>query len=292
MRVHNYDIEDELGSGTFGVTYLGVDRMNGEYVAIKTIDVEKSEELGANIQDIKEEIDILSNLSSNRCNEHVVCYYDSFIDNFCGRETMFIVTEYIEGGSLESYISSLRRPPIPKTLYNIVLQLLLGLKYIHDNGYAHRDIKPENILITRDNVVKYIDFGITCYERCNKRSCINTCNDSGGTLEYTPPEYYNGTGNDTLESSQAHDIWSLAMVLWELVHGIDGYPFDKYNKNGRRLSENKIIYNIEYAPSYLPNYNLDRGRFNTFLDYITINDWRERPTIDMALMFFQEYVDK
>lgn len=78
MNVHNYQLLQELGRGTFGITYLGYDIVNRRNVAIKTIDINKSKELGTDISGINEEIETLKEITGTNCSKYVACYYESF----------------------------------------------------------------------------------------------------------------------------------------------------------------------------------------------------------------------
>lgn len=283
MSVRNYQIGQELGRGTFGVTYYGYDTIKNREVAIKTIDINKSREMGADLDSINEEINILKEISGNNCSKYVACYYESFQGSFNGVDTIFIISEYISGGSLTDFIRDNNGSISPTILWPIFLQLLLGLKFIHNKGYAHRDIKPDNILITNDYTIKYIDFGLACLQRCGIVSCVNTCKGTPGTLFYMPPEFFTGKYKPSVEGSKAHDIWSLALVMFELANGSYSYPFEIFNYDRSAvLSDQEIMANITMAPSYSSNYIRDDGRTNLFLNSILINDWHTRPTVDKA----------
>lgn len=284
--IRNYELKQELGRGTFGVTYLGYDLKNQRYVAVKTIDVAKSQQLGVNFNSINDEIDTLKQLSANGCSRFIACYYDSFVDTWNNIQTVFIVSEYIEGGSLTNYIRQNQGRLSVGTLWPLILQLILGLKMIHDKGYAHRDIKPDNILITKDLTIKYIDFGLACLERCRISMCTNTCKGAPGTVLYMPPEFFTGARVDSLAASKAHDVWSLTMVLFELSNGSYRYPFQIYAPDATVLPMDVIKQNIANAPQFGSGYTGDDGRTNKFLNSLVVRDWRARPTIDIAFIRF------
>ncbi len=283
MQVQNYRIENELGRGTFGVTFKGIRISDGKEVAVKTIDINKSTQLGASARAINDEIDTLKELASG-CPRFIACYYDSFTNNFNGVETVFIISELIKGGSLTKFIQEYGSTMSPNFLWPIMMQLILGLKYIHDNGFANRDIKPDNVLMTENLEIKYIDMGLFCTAQCRVYDCTNTCKNAAGTLFYMGPEFFNGTRVDSLAGSQSHDIWSLTMVMFELANGLYKYPFQVLNSNNQPLPNEQIMANIAAAPQIGSNYQNDDGRTNMFLDSLLEPDWRLRPTINDVLL--------
>lgn len=300
MVIEHYKFERELGRGSFGVTYLAINILSNEQVAIKTINLETAKRNGSNIQLINEEINTLidltndnqycdADLNTSYLNVHnnIACYYDTFTRNINETYIVFIVTEYIKGISLRDFIINNDGILQPNVMWPLFVQLVNGLKYIHDRGYSHRDIKPSNILITSDYIIKYIDFGLACVGRCkNNTKCSNICRGKPGTIYYMPPEYFSSKYKSSLSAAKSHDIWSLGVVMFEMANGNKKYPYmsnEILNNKIIPLKKDKIVKNIANAPTYYSNYSFDDGRTNYFIMYMLSNDWRERPNIDQCL---------
>lgn len=282
MEVNGYILEKILGSGSFGVTYSGYRISDNLQVAIKTINLPKASMKGLSSNVIKLEVNTLDKLAKNPCNQYVQCYYESFTGTLKGSPTEFIVSEYIDGFNLRTLMRK-KYPLQPGYLWKLYSQLLNGLKFIHDRGYAHRDIKPDNILIDSRSNIKYIDFGLSCIQNIKLNdlslsSSSNFCKGIHGTKLYFPPEFLKqqfGSFN-----YKAQDMWSLTMTMYELADGDLSLPFDINDINS-----------IANAPIYLPKYNLDDGRTNIFLQALCQNDPLLRPSIKSALTIFEKTIN-
>lgn len=115
-----------------------------------------------------------------------------------------------------------------------------GIYYMHKQGLIHRDIKPENILIKDGNIVKICDFGW-----CVQSDGMQQRNTFCGTLEYMAPEMIqNKNHNHTL------DIWSLGILLYELVHG--RAPFTGVHP--REISDKIMRGQIRFKPGLSNEY--------------------------------------
>jgi serine/threonine protein kinase len=248
MSMDNYDLLEELGRGTFGVTYKAYDKKLNRIVAIKTIKLKTKLDQGSDIKEITDEIDTLKHLSrAPKCFKYIACYYESFggmlqdpFKKYKMNDTFFIVSEFIDGTEFGKFLLS---NPLDKNLNNLItimVQLSLAVAYVHWKGYAHRDLKPANIMVSfKEGRVKLIDFGIACKNKCYAGS---------GTILYMPPETYSGV-DIGIVGAQAHDVWSLGVIFYQMTNQ-NKYPFD-VNFN----DFDKFIMNLNKKPLYSSNFS-------------------------------------
>ena len=219
--LHDFKSIKLLGEGSFGATYLASNK-NGELIALKMIDVGNSRLKGTDVDHIMFEINALSELSSNpKCHPYIACYYGYFREDMGGYDTIFIVSEYVDGPSFSDIIQRTKEinQLLPnKTIVNYMYYLISAIHYIHKMGFAHRDIKPENIILqSSTGIPKVIDFGLACTR--NPANNFGSCDKHVGTPYWLPPEIDTLESDDiTIRTAQAQDIWSLGVVFYELAN--------------------------------------------------------------------------
>lgn len=142
--------------------------------------------------------------------QNIVSVYDAGVGDYEG----FIVMEFIEGESLLERLNSQKKLPIKQALL-ICLQICQALDYAGTKGVVHRDIKPSNIMLTRDDKVKVVDFGISVLGKhtTEKKSTLV------GTPAYIAPELVHGAS-----ANITTDLYSLSVLLYEMILGRLPYP--------------------------------------------------------------------
>ncbi len=206
--IKQYRIEEKLGAGGMGDVYLAQDTRLDRQVALKFLPfyvAESSDEQDRFLLEAK---------AAARLNHPNIAQVYGFEEEE-GR--LFIVMEHIAGSSLKEIIEESSPRPL-KDILNWIRQIGEALSKAHQQGITHRDIKPDNILITPDGTVKIVDFGLA------KLTDYSGITDSGktlGTAAYMSPEQAEGSDID-----HRTDIWSLGVVLYEVLTGEKPYKGD------------------------------------------------------------------
>jgi serine/threonine-protein kinase len=199
-QVSSYRLEEEIARGSTGIVYRGVHTLLDEIVAIKAI----SPELTLN-PELRQRF--LNEAKIQRRLEHpnVVPMRKFLIE----KEKLYIVMEFIDGGTLAQHLRQLRRPMTVSEVILIFRQMLEGLGFAHSQGVIHRDVKPSNILLTRLGVAKLADFGIA-----HTLGAARLTRKALGNPAYMSPEQIQGAKLD-----HRTDIYSLGIILYEMLTG-------------------------------------------------------------------------
>jgi len=196
-----YQIIEELGKGGMGRVYKANDTDIKEKVAIKLIKPEISTDKKT-IERFQNELKFARKIR----HKNVCQMYD------LNREegTYYITMEYVEGENLKNMIRMSGQLGIG-TAISVGKQVCEGLAEAHKLGVIHRDLKPSNIMIDREGSVRIMDFGIA---RSLKEKGITGAGVMIGTHEYMSLEQVEGK-----ETDQSSDIYSLGVILYEMVTG-------------------------------------------------------------------------
>jgi NIMA (never in mitosis gene a)-related kinase len=203
----NYSILKRIGTGSYGTVFLIQSTNNHKYYALKSINLDY---VSLN-SDLRRQLHEINILFFNNCP-----YLLKGIDIFLTKTNKLeIITPYYEGNTLENFINTNRKSNNfinSNVIWDIFIQLCLGIKYLHDNKIIHRDLKPANILLDdkiRPKKVIIIDFGASIILNKNNYDFANTII---GTPYFMCPEQC-----DYKKYNYKCDIWALGCILYELI---------------------------------------------------------------------------
>lgn len=199
--VSDFQKLNRIGEGTYGVVYRARDLKSGDIVALKKIRMEREKE-GLPVCSVRE-IALLMQLK----HRHVV----ELTDVVVGRdlESMFLVMKYCEQ-DLASLIDHMKVPFTESQVKCIMLQLLDGLKYMHNHFIIHRDLKVSNLLLTDKGCLKIADFGLAR----TAGEPTKPLTPKVVTLWYRAPEVLFGAEMYTTSL----DMWSVGCIFGELLN--------------------------------------------------------------------------
>jgi Tol biopolymer transport system component len=218
-KIGPYEILGPLGAGGMGEVYRARDGRLGRDVAIKVLPAAFSRD-PERLRRFEQEARATAALN----HPNILAIFD--IGNH--EESLYVVTELLEGETLRQRIQSGPVPPRKATDY--ALQIARGLAAAHDQGITHRDLKPENVFLTKDGRIKILDFGLAKLAEPGKGSSgadtptLALQTEPGlvlGTVGYMSPEQVRGKAADGRS-----DIFSLGAILYEMVSGKRAFQGD------------------------------------------------------------------
>lgn len=219
-NIRGYILTQWLGSGGMGEVYQAQHQFTRQTAAVKML----------NRIDQVERFRNEAYVQSSVRHPNIAVLYEYSIEN----GIPCIVMEYVEGLTLERLIK--RQGALPEQfVWKVLEQMVDAVAHLHENGIFHRDLKPANIKVTKESVVKLLDFGIA------KAAYTPKLTQEGyivGTSFYMAPEQFYSKG------SVVSDCWALGVILYEMLTG--QLPFD-----GRTETETRV--RIERGEYIAPN---------------------------------------
>ena len=201
MSISNFEQLERVGEGAFSQVYKVRRRSDGEIYAMKKVKMlqlkEKERENALN------EVRILASIS----HPNVIAYKEAFIDS--ASNSLCIIMEYADGGDLLSKINTYKKRGTAFTeteIWTAFMQILKGLKALHDAKILHRDLKGANVFLRRNGEIVIGDLNVA---KVAKHGLVYT---QTGTPYYASPEVWRDQPYDSRS-----DIWSLGCIIYEMA---------------------------------------------------------------------------
>ncbi|CAK65879.1 unnamed protein product (macronuclear) [Paramecium tetraurelia] len=221
-QLQNFTFKNVLGAGLFGKVLLAEHIKTKQYFAIKIIDKKQLEDQNF----VESEHQILQQTQS----PFIIKLYFTFEN----KNKLFLGTEFVNGGDLFVHLKNNVQFSEERTRFYAV-ELILALKYLHENRIIYRDLKPENILLDQFGHIKLTDFGLSKYKF--SQITYTAC----GTPEYVAPEILLERGHN-----ECVDWYSLGILIYQMLCG--SIPF--YSKQLDEMIDKRLSQPFEF-PKYL-----------------------------------------
>lgn len=204
-----FDLIGRVGQGSMSKVWRARDTMSGRMVALKVLDKEKTQKLEARFTGRNKPSEGEIAMQLKHPNVVQTLEHGMTKDN-----EPFLVMEFIEGVSM-SYLVDVQNDRMKNFRLNYIIQLGEALEYFHQRNWIHRDLCPRNIMVTEDNQVKLIDFGLVV----PNTSAFQAPGNRTGTANYMAPELIKRQRTD-----QRIDVFSYAVTCYEMY--ARRYPWD------------------------------------------------------------------
>ncbi|CAM9314881.1 unnamed protein product, partial [Ectocarpus fasciculatus] len=232
-----YIVGDKLGHGASGEVYMATHKHSKHKFALKII---RKDQVMNDLQSMVTEIEIMKRVR----HRHVVSMYELYESPRC----QWLILELVTGGSLQEYILKTTQYS-EESVIRLVIQIILGLQYLHSLGIVHRDLKVENILLQgmgSHSEIKIADFGLSAFvgvgydaEEGLKRKKFKALTDMWGTKEYFAPELIRRA-----YGPQA-DLWAVGCIVYEMLSGDVAFPIHRNEHDSsvfKRIQEANVSY--------------------------------------------------
>ncbi len=202
-KIAQYEIVGVLGVGGMSRVWKAVDRLLDRPIAIKqlSVDLKNAENVEALRERFRKEAELQKRVSG--LHKNLVKVIDLVEDP----RGLFLLMEYVEGQSLETYLSKRPQGMEPKTALVIVGSVAQALAVLHEQGVVHRDLKPGNVLLPKTGGVKVCDFGLAML-------MDDPTSPELGTVRYMAPECFSES-----KAEARSDMYALGMMAYEMLAG-------------------------------------------------------------------------
>ena len=272
----NYDeikkLTKVVGEGGMGIVKLG--ELQGKKVTLKESKLKYNR--NGNIFVSKTFINEINIIASLR-HPNIVLFMGVTIDD----NLYYMISEYVEGGSLNKYIHSKKNYLTEPQKIKISLQIALAIKYIHSKNILHCDLKSENIFLDENFNAKLGDFGFSYIMSKEAKSAV------GGTYRWMAPEIL--INNEKYEKTA--DIFSYGLILWEILTGKAPYynlVIDKKHPDSKQPYVNYIKQRVQNHQSIMPI----PKKGNIVLRYITSKCLEYKPEDRISMDDILTYLTK
>ena len=221
IKVKDYEKLKTVGLGSYGRVRLCKNKKTGNIFVMKILkknDIIKQKQ----VDHVYSEFNILTMLK----HPFIV---QLFGYNFEDPKYIYFIMEYIQGGELFTLLRTKGTFPVPQTKFYIA-HIITIFEYLHSKNIVYRDLKPENILINKNGYLKLTDFGFA--KQLENEKTYTLC----GTPEYLAPEIILNKGH-----GKAVDWWTLGILLYEMLVGIDPFSDDDPMKTYQMKTYQKIL---------------------------------------------------
>lgn len=200
MSINDFEVIKEIGKGAFAKVYLVKRKSDNLIYALKIVKI-----TSLNIKERENtmnEVRILASIYHPNLIGFKECFFDE------DSNTVNIIMEYADDGDIENKIleyKSMKKTFPEDKIWSYLIQILFGLKKLHDNNIMHRDLKSANIFLTKDGKIKLGDFNVSKFLQ---RGMTHT---QTGTPYYASPEVW-----AEKPYNQKSDIWSIGCIIYEM----------------------------------------------------------------------------
>jgi len=253
-----YEIIQEIGRGAFSIVYKVKSKEDNNIYCLKKINMKKT-------KDKESEINILSNLN----HPNLIKFYYSFANE----EGIYIIMEFCQYGDLYSLLQSVKKKKVyvnEDIIWDVAMQTLLGLEYLHSKQIIHRDIKLLNLFMTKDKKIKIGDMGMSVHVEEGEMIISRV-----GTPLYIAPELVKKEKYD-----YKIDIWSFGCSLYHLAKTSPPFNDENLIKLGNSI--------INEQPAHLPS--CYSNKLYEFILLLMTKNKNKRPSAHEALKLIPEKV--